>query len=82
MFHWASSVITSKDSDGKNIFDAQPENIRCTQMGMSRQRQICHSVAKATNTKNRMNEFYLGPGEKDQAISHSVQAGNELIIHV
>lgn len=47
-------------------------------MGMSRQRQICHSVTEATNTKNRMNDFYLGPGEKDQAISHSVQADNEL----
>lgn len=64
------------------IFDAQPENICCTQMGMSRQRRICHSVTKATNTKNRMNDFYPGLGEKDQAISHYLQADNELIINV
>lgn len=41
-------------------------------------RLICHSITEATNTKNRMNDFYLGPGEKDQAISHSLQADNEL----
>lgn len=51
-------------------------------MGMSRQRQICHSVTEATNTKNRMNDFYLGAGEKYQAISHSLQADNELIINL
>lgn len=64
------------------MFDARPDNIFCTQIGMSRQRRICHCVTEATNTKKRMNDFYLGLGEKDQAISHYLQADYELIINV